>query len=311
MGGELNEVSPEFSSTYGYTAASQVASLGHTFTTGSVSFTLGYNNDHQRKSLSTTDSTFLPAGLTTGAKSYTANNLNQYSAVAGSAFTYDKNGNLTSDGTWTYTYDTEGHLLTSAKAGTSISYKYDPLERRESKIVNGTANTSYAVYGDREIAEYSGTVGSAISWSKRFIYSAGLDEPVASYDPVGNILYQFADVQGSVIAQVNNLGQVTEKHGYTSYGLSNSLGTNTASYQYAGRRLDQDTGLYYNRARYYAPALGRFLNPDPIFIKGGLNLYAYTGNDPLNNVDPSGNFGIVIGGGLAGDLDSVLELTKP
>jgi len=112
---------------------------------------------------------------------------------------------------------------------------------------------------------------------------------VASYDPAGNILYQFADVQGSVIAQVNNLGQVTEKHGYTSYGLSNSLGTNTASYQYAGRRLDQDTGLYYNRARYYAPALGRFLNPDPIFIKGGLNLYAYTGNDPLNRMDPSGH----------------------
>lgn len=112
--------------------------------------------------------------------------------------------------------------------------------------------TYYASYGDQELAEYSGTVGQTISWTKRFIYSAGLDEPVASYDPAGNILYQFADVQGSVIAQVNNLGQVTEKHGYTSYGLSNSLGTNMASYQYAGRRLDQDTGLYYNRARYYA-----------------------------------------------------------
>jgi RHS repeat-associated protein len=156
--------------------------------------------------------------------------------------------------------------------------------------VGGTAITLYASYGDQELTEYAGTVGQPISWSKRFIYGPGLDEPVASYDPAGVLLYQFADVQGSVIAQINSAGQVTEKHGYTAYGLSNSLGTNTASYQYAGRRLDQDTGLYYNRARYYAPTLGRFLNPDPIFIKGGLNLYAYTGNDPLNGTDPSGQY---------------------
>jgi uncharacterized protein RhaS with RHS repeats len=114
-----------------------------------------------------------------------------------------------------------------------------------------------ASYGDQELTEYAGTVGQPISWTKRFIYGPGLDEPVASYDPAGVLLYQFADVQGSVIAQINTAGQVTEKHGYAAYGLSNSLGTNTASYQYAGRRLDQDTGLYYNRARYYAPSRRR------------------------------------------------------
>ena len=56
----------------------------------------------------------------------------------------------------------------------------------------------------------------------------------------------------------------------------------------AGQQYDQQTGLYYMRARYYDPALGRFLSEDPIGIAGGLNLYAYAGNDPVNQWDPTG-----------------------
>ena len=48
-------------------------------------------------------------------------------------------------------------------------------------------------------------------------------------------------------------------------------------------RLDPESGLYYDRARYYAPALGRFLQTDPIGTSGGINLYAYVGNDPLKS----------------------------
>jgi RHS repeat-associated protein len=56
----------------------------------------------------------------------------------------------------------------------------------------------------------------------------------------------------------------------------------------AGAQYDQETGLYYMRARYYDPELGRFLSEDPIGIAGGLNLYAYAGNDPVNASDPAG-----------------------
>lgn len=56
----------------------------------------------------------------------------------------------------------------------------------------------------------------------------------------------------------------------------------------AGQQYDQGSELYCMRARYYDPELGRFLSEDPIGISGGLNLYAYAGNDPVNVADPSG-----------------------
>ena len=59
-------------------------------------------------------------------------------------------------------------------------------------------------------------------------------------------------------------------------------------FRYAGQRFDPLTGLVYDNARFYSPALGRFLQPDPIGYAGGNNLYAYGGNDPVNATDPSG-----------------------
>ena len=79
---------------------------------------------------------------------------------------------------------------------------------------------------------------------------------------------------------------------YGPYGESGASPTGV-SFRYTGRRLDPETGLYYYRARYYSPGLGRFLQTDPVGIKDDLNLYTYVGNDPLDRTDPTGKIVLV------------------
>ena len=103
---------------------------------------------------------------------------------------------------------------------------------------------------------------------------------MAALDNSANLTYHFADALGSIIGLANASGQLTEKYAYTAYGQA----VVTGAYRYAGRRFDAETGLYFNRARAYSTALGRFLQTDPIGTKGGINLYAYVNNDPVNGV---------------------------
>ncbi|MGH7927351.1 MAG: RHS repeat-associated core domain-containing protein, partial [Candidatus Binatia bacterium] len=93
---------------------------------------------------------------------------------------------------------------------------------------------------------------------------------------------------GSIIGWADTLGNMKKKYDIKSWGrVAADTGVLTR-HRMAGREYDQESGLYYMRARYYDPAIGRFLSEDPIGIAGGLNLYAYSGNDPVNNRDPSG-----------------------
>ncbi|MFL6621567.1 MAG: RHS repeat-associated core domain-containing protein, partial [Sulfurifustis sp.] len=80
----------------------------------------------------------------------------------------------------------------------------------------------------------------------------------------------------------------TTLYGYSPYGEATQLGeSNDNSLQYTGREND-DTGVYYYRARYYDPQLKRFVSEDPIGLDGGSNVYAYVDADPLRQIDPYG-----------------------
>jgi RHS repeat-associated protein len=89
-------------------------------------------------------------------------------------------------------------------------------------------------------------------------------------------------------------GGTLKKDYRTTLALANPWGTTPADtgtalrFRWAGREYDQETGLYYLRARYYDPQLGRFLSEDPAGIAGGLDLYTFVGDDPVNRTDPSG-----------------------
>jgi RHS repeat-associated protein len=78
---------------------------------------------------------------------------------------------------------------------------------------------------------------------------------------------------------------------YQPYGtLDRNDQTVPNSFRWKGLLYDAESGLYYVRARYYAPEMRRFLSEDPIGLKGGINQYRFAGNDPINRADPTGMF---------------------
>jgi RHS repeat-associated protein len=95
------------------------------------------------------------------------------------------------------------------------------------------------------------------------------------------------DALGSTLALTNGSGSTLASYTYEPFGNTAISGTSANTYQFTGREND-GTGLYFNRARYYNPQIGRFISEDPIRFRGGINFSAYVGNNPLNLTDPSG-----------------------
>jgi RHS repeat-associated protein len=269
-----------------YDAADNPLTLAQSFTGGAgVTSSYSWFKNHQRQSTTVSNSTFQynPASGTTG---YTPANVdNGYAAVNSVNLTYDGDHNLTYDGFNTLAYDVENRLIQAQNAisGTS-QYLYDPLGRRKQKVVAGVS-TQFVLAGDEEVADYSGTgAGTPQILTVRGVGGS----PVASVTvSSGAVAFYHHEVLGSTVAltQAGTSG-AAEAFTYSEFGAPS--GGSGAAYLFAGYRYDAETGLYYVRARYYSPQLGRFLQPDPIGISGGRNLYAYVNNDPVNLTDPNG-----------------------
>ncbi len=264
--------------TYGFDNANELTGLTYTLSSTTIdTMTYGYNADGEIVSRGgTLDVTNLPAALASA--SYDANN--RLTNWGSTSLSYDVDGNLTGDGTNTYTWNTRNQL-TGIVGGTTASFVYDASGRRESKTINGTA-TNFLYDGLNIEQELNGTTPTV-----NYLTGAGIDETLSRSDSGGTESY-LADNLGSTLALTNSSGTITTSYSYEPYGNTTASGTsNTNALQYTGRENDGD-GLYYNRARYYSPIYSRFISEDPIGFAGGVNAYAYAGENPTINIDPLG-----------------------
>ena len=211
-------------------------------------------------------------------------------------YQYDDNGNLrrktvkATNNFTQYTFDAENRLtkVEDFAAGnptpTAMStYRYDGLGRRIEKVANGQT-TRYIYDGEDILLEYDGTN----TLQARYTHGPGIDEPIA-VTRGGSTFFYHADALGSVSELTASAGALAKSYAYDAYGsIVDQTGTVEQPYAYTGRELDSESGLYYYRARYYDSTTGRFLRKDPIGLSGGINLYGYVSNNPVNLTDPFG-----------------------
>jgi RHS repeat-associated protein len=164
-----------------------------------------------------------------------------------------------------------------------LSFKYDPFGRRIYKS-SSSATSVYAYDGDN-LVEETNAAGAVVA---RYSQTRNIDEPLAMLRSAATSYYH-ADGLGSITSLSNTAGSIANTYTYDSFGkLTASTGSLVNSFQYTARELDTETGLYYYRARYYDPNVGRFLAEDPVGFDAGQNFYQYVRNNPILLIDPTG-----------------------
>jgi RHS repeat-associated protein len=235
---------------------------------------------------------------------------NRVTVFDGCNYTTDSDGNVISRtggscsrGTGTLTWHAEGLLATVITGGATTALKYDAAGRLVRKDLNGAPQSHFLWEGSHLLAELdgNGTVKRA-----EYSYYPGFDRLHALI--IGSTLYYaHADAIGNVIALTDVSQNVKRSYAFDMWGTLVN-GTDYLPFNAYDRArwkgallLIPELNLYYMRSRWYEGGTGRFLSEDPLGIAGGMNPYAYAGNDPVNHGDPTGLLllgdGVFHGGG--------------
>ena len=207
----------------------------------------------------------------------------------------DPNGNLAqktdSTGTWTYTWNAENQLVRVTKDGAEVAaFAYDAFGRRAEKIAGGVT-TSYVYDGADILREVRGPS------TFKYVGGPAIDEPLAREDGSGALTYYHGDALGSTVSMSDQSSSAALVRRYDAWGNLH-IGAEEPGYAFTGREWGPETGLYYYRARYYDPTVGRFVSEDPATSHIGhsrpsqalrdLHPYVYVGNSPPLLSDPGG-----------------------
>ena len=224
-----------------------------------------------------------------GVSPYNVNVSNELTSTPSTSYTYDNNGNtqtkVVASNTTSFTWDFENRLssVTLPGSGGTVSFKYDPFGRRIYK--SSSTTTSVFAYDGENLVEEASASGAAVA---RYSQTNEVDEPLAMLRSSATSYYE-ADGLGSITSLSNAAGSLAQTYAFDSFGKQTaSSGSLTNPFQYTGRELDSETGLYFNRARYLDATSCRFINEDPSQFFGGANFYRYSFNNPVNFTDPSG-----------------------
>ena len=213
-------------------------------------------------------------------------------------YTYDESGSTLSvkvNGTDTvnYRWDDKGRLIAvdiiTAQGTERIEYRYDADGNRVTVIVNGQ-ETRYLIDTEETYAQVVEEYTPDGTILKSYVY--GLD--LISQDQQGEQSFHHAAGLGSVNAVTDSNGNVTDRYVYDAFGrLIGQQGNTDNEFRFTGEQFDENSELYYLRARYYDPDNGRFISRDSFegFQDDPLSLhkYTYVHNNPVNLIDPSGN----------------------
>lgn len=243
------------------------------------------------------------AGLGTKARTYGAGN--RLLSFGDVEYRYDAAGRLVekraggaASEAWSYAWDAKGQLAAVTRPdGTAVAFQYDPLGRRIEKVVgqrglDGRLRVSERVRfvwdGDVLVHEKRiGASGEPLS-ERTFAFEEGRFFPIAQRDggeDGGAWLTYFNDTSGAPVGLIDETGGVEERIERSPWGAVQ--GNPRTPLRFQGQYADIETGLHYNRYRYYDPETGRYTSPDPLGLASGFNDYVY-GNNPVRYVDPLG-----------------------
>ncbi|WP_334597076.1 RHS repeat-associated core domain-containing protein [Pseudomonas alvandae] len=189
-----------------------------------------------------------------------------------------------------YRYDSQHRLIgVTSPDGNETSYRYDAFGRRIEKTVAGQT-TEFIWQGDQVIAE------SSDRHYQSYVYEPGTFRPLALLEGEGpdnaTPFHYHNDHLGTPQELTSHQGEIVWAARYNGYGKLTELRHGNGKrleqpLRFQGQYHDRESGLHYNRHRYYNPETGRYLTLDPSKLKGGLNGYRYTLN-PTGWVDPLG-----------------------